>query len=274
MPTMQGVIAQEAEIGLADLMRRGRRRAGDFMRHVSIHGRRFAVDDEKPTFWDRAERGQWEPELLDELSAHLRPGVTFLDIGGWVGPTSLFAAACGADVIALEPDPAAARQFRANCAANPAFADRIRLIEAALTADGAPGLFGSPRKPGDSMGSLLLAGRGTSDWEASGIAPEALLAMVPAKEALVIKIDIEGGEYRLGSALQALASLKPQIVLIGFHPALMLLDEKDGRQALEQATQAIFSAFEGMKPSILGQVEGSPLTEALLKPITVRFSRV
>lgn len=243
------------------------------MRQVIIHGRRFAVDDEKPTFWDKAEAGAWEPELLTELSAHLAPGVTFLDIGGWVGPTSLFAAACGADVIALEPDPAAARQFRANCAANPRLADKIHLIEAALTPDGAAGVFGSPRKPGDSMGSLLLAGRGAAEWQADGIAPAALAALIPPERPLVIKIDIEGGEYRLGPALQSLAALQPKIVLMGVHPALMLLDEQDGRLRLEQATRSIFEAFSAMKATILGLEQGDALTAALHQPLTIRFSR-
>lgn len=241
------------------------------MRVVHVAGRRFVVDDDKPSFWDRAEAGTWEPELLAELGEALRPGDLFLDIGGWVGPTSLYAAACGADVVALEPDPAAARQFRANIAANPDLSSRIRLIEAALTPEGGQARFASPRKQGDSMSSVLLAGRGGTDWEAAAISPADLIATLPAGRRLVIKIDIEGGEYRLGAALAALAALQPARALIGFHPALMLLD---GDQAgLERATVAIFAAFAGMEQQILGQNSGNPLREALQAPITVRFSR-
>ena len=88
------------------------------MQRVTLSGRTFAVDDDKPSFWERAANGQWEPELLADLAAALGPGDLLLDIGGWVGPISLLAASCGAHVVALEPDPAAARQFRANVAGN------------------------------------------------------------------------------------------------------------------------------------------------------------
>lgn len=243
------------------------------MRTVTLAGRRFAVDDDKPSFWDRAEAGAWEPELLAEIARVLRPGDLFLDIGGWVGPTSLFAAACGADVVALEPDPAAARQFRANCAANPDLAERIRLIEAALTPSCGRAAFGSPRKPGDSMGSLLLAETAAIVWEAEALTPEALVRTLPGGRRLIVKIDIEGGEYRLGADFHPIAQLQPEIVLIAFHPALMLSAQETGPARLEDATHAIFSAFGGMKTSILGEKGGDPLTEALRAPITVRFSR-
>jgi FkbM family methyltransferase len=243
------------------------------MRQVNVAGRRFAVADDKPSFWDKAEAGLWEPALLAELARLTGPGTVFLDIGGWVGPTSLFAASCGADVVALEPDPAAARQFHANCAANPDLATHISVIEAALTADGAGGAFGSPRKQGDSMGSLLLAGQGTTQWQADGISPEALIARLPTGRPLTIKIDIEGGEYLLGSALGTLAALQPQAVLIGFHPALMLSANMNNVGQLEKATNDIFAAFEGMKASVLGASCANPLTEALHTPITVQFSQ-
>ena len=243
------------------------------MRQISIGQRHFHVDDDKPSFWDRVEAGQWEPELLAAIATAIRPGTLFLDIGGWVGPTSLYAAACGADVIALEPDPAAARQFRANCAVNPLLAPRIKLIEAALTPEGGRVNLGSPRKPGDSMGSLLLAGRGVADWQAEAITPEALMAFVPQDQPLVVKIDIEGGEYVLGSALGRLAERRPDIALIGFHPALILSAEGGGPERLRERTEAIFAAFSTMKAEILGDEAGDPLREALHAPITVRFSR-
>jgi FkbM family methyltransferase len=243
------------------------------MRQVQFGRHHMKVADDKPSFWDRVEAGLWEPELLRALDEALKPGTLFLDIGGWVGPTSLYAAACGADVIALEPDAEAARQFRANCAANPTLKHHIRLIEAALTPQGGPALFGSPRKKGDSMGSLLLAGRGVADWQADAISPAALIAQIPQGQPLVIKIDIEGGEYVLGEALGALAALQPEIVLIGFHPALILSAGGEMSSQLEPATRAIFDAFSPMKSEILGAQAGSPLAEALHTPITVRFYR-
>ena len=242
------------------------------MQRVTLSGRTFAVDDDKPSFWERAANGQWEPELLADLAAALGPGDLLLDIGGWVGPISLLAASCGAHVVALEPDPAAARQFRANVAANPDLASRITLIEAALTPDGGPVTLGSPRKPGDSMSSLLLAGKGVANWEAESLSPAALVARLPAFQRLFIKIDIEGGEYQLGRAFAPLAKLQPEAVWLGFHPAILSASAQKDEAALKSDTQALFAVWEGLMPQILGSDAVDVLGEALRAPITVKFS--
>lgn len=79
---------------------------------VERQGHRFEVD---PTdysgewgFWQRFADGTWEPEILDRMPALLADGGTFLDIGAWIGPHSLWASAVGAErVVAYEPDPMA-----------------------------------------------------------------------------------------------------------------------------------------------------------------------
>ncbi len=242
------------------------------MNRVTVCGHAFAVDDEKPSFWQRAADGAWEADFLADLVASLGPGDLLLDIGGWVGPVSLLAASCGAQVIALEPDPAAARQFRANVAANPDLAPRITLIEAALTAEGGLVTLGSPRKPGDSMGSLLLAGQGVADWQAESLTPAALVARLPAYQRLFIKIDIEGGEYRLGHALAPLAALQPECVWLAFHPAILAGTGQKDESTLKSVTSALFEVWAGLKPQNVGSGEGDTLAEALRAPITVKFS--
>lgn len=243
------------------------------MDRVTLLGRSFVVDDDKPSFWKRASDGAWEPEFLADLAAALGPGDLLLDIGGWVGPISLFAAAGGASVVALEPDPAAARQFRANLAANPALAERITLIEAALTAEGGPVTLGSPRKPGDSMGSLLLAGQGVADWQAASLIPVELMERLPSHRRLFIKIDIEGGEYQLAAALAPLIALQPESVWVAFHPAILAKASQKDETRLKRETEALFAVFEGFIPHIVGQNQGDALSEALRSPITVRFSQ-
>jgi len=57
-------------------------------------------------FWERFDQGLWEPRTLQKLSA-LRDGDLFVDIGAWIGPTTLAAAVNGARVLAFEPDPVA-----------------------------------------------------------------------------------------------------------------------------------------------------------------------
>jgi predicted O-methyltransferase YrrM len=88
------------------------------------------MDRGQREFWDRYEAVAWEPETLSILRAHLDGRTTFVDIGSWIGPTTLFAAAHARRVIALEPDPVALRQLRRNISLNPELAARIMVHQA------------------------------------------------------------------------------------------------------------------------------------------------
>src|SRR4051812_26094265 len=98
----------------------------DGPRTLSLRGRSLVVTDDKPTFWDKAAAGTWEPELLDALERTVQPGDVMLDIGAWVGPTGLFAALLGASVVCVEADPRAVQLLRDNIAANPALASHMQ----------------------------------------------------------------------------------------------------------------------------------------------------
>jgi hypothetical protein len=132
-------------------------------RRVRIGALEIAVADRQPTFWDAVERGTWEPLTLATLRAFCRPGMRFVDCGAWVGPTTLVAAGAGAEVIAVEADPAALEQLRANLAANPGLAGRVTVLPRALSVEAGEVRMGAGRKPGDSMSSLLFA-RGSRRW--------------------------------------------------------------------------------------------------------------
>lgn len=78
---------------------------------VTRQGHTFDVDDNDLSgdwgFWQRFADGSWEPEILDRMPELLADGGTFLDIGAWIGPTSLWASKFCSNVWAIEPDPTA-----------------------------------------------------------------------------------------------------------------------------------------------------------------------
>jgi len=191
-------------------------------RPVRLAGVDIAVADDKPTFWARAAAGDWEPETLAALAQATGPGVVVLDIGAWVGPTTLFAAARGASVLAVEADPEALRQLTANIAANPALSPRIRVLARAAAPE--PGLvrLGPARKPGDSMSSILHGAR-EGAWEVEAATPATLMAAVAAlgDGPLTVKIDIEGGEYALLPPLVAVLPNRATTLLCAFHPRIL-----------------------------------------------------
>jgi FkbM family methyltransferase len=189
-------------------------------RPLAIGTRRVFVADDQPTFWDRVEAGTWEPGTLRVLDHLLGPGTVFVDIGAWVGALTLYAAALGAEVVAVEADPRALDQLERNLAANPDLAARVKVIRRALSAEAGPVRMGARRKPGDSMSSVLLAGAGET-WTSAGMTARELASELPRARVDLLKIDIEGGEYAilptLGPLLESSSAL-----LLALHPDMLL----------------------------------------------------
>ncbi|WP_448950281.1 FkbM family methyltransferase [Labrys neptuniae] len=216
------------------------------LRRVALAGARFQVADDKESFWDKAESGSWEPETLACLADLVGPGTLLIDIGGWIGPISLTAAALGAQVLAFEPDPRAFELISANVAANPDLAPRIRLHHAAVSPTPGRVRLGSPKKPGDSMGSVLAADTGVALWEADAILPAKIATMAGKAQRIVLKMDVEGAEYRLLPHLAPL--LGPATVggLIAFHPRLLAKanSSPEDIETLTAAAQAALDAYD------------------------------
>lgn len=189
-------------------------------RAIAAAGVSFEVADDQRAFWERFARGAWEPATLDTLGRLIDPGTLVLDLGAWVGPTTLYAAARGASVVAVEPDPVAFEQLRHNLGANPDFAGRVEMLFGAAAAVGGEVRLGARREAGDSMASVLLAASGTS-WGAPAITPLELSERVGRPERLVVKMDIEGAEYDLLPALAPLLATPGCALVVSFHPELL-----------------------------------------------------
>jgi FkbM family methyltransferase len=200
------------------------------------------VADDQPTFWDKVESGRWEPETLALIEQQVGPGTTFLDLGAWVGPTALYAAARGARVVALEADPVALSQLRRNLDVNPELARNIEVLARAVHATEGRVPFGARRKAGDSMSSVLIA-PGAATWMADTITPAALAARIgPGR--LFIKLDIEGGEYELLPAMRPLLDRADCRALVSFHPGILATAMPDAAQR-EAATAHALEVFSG-----------------------------
>jgi FkbM family methyltransferase len=217
-------------------------------RPVRMGGRTIYVADDQPTFWDRVEAGRWEPQTLAVIDRLVDGRTTFVDLGAWVGPTTLHAAAAARRIIAVEADPAALDQLRRNLAANPDLARRVEVVPRAVHARDGHVTLGARRKPGDSMSSTLL-GDADRTWQAATVTPRELAAMLGADERVVVKIDIEGGEYDLLPALAPLLD-RAAAVLVSFHPTLLAAAASDAGEAARR-TRAALAALAGFRAQAL-----------------------
>lgn len=208
------------------------------MRRISRGRAAFDVeanDRGENEFWTKLETGIWEPDTLAVLDEHVDTATLFLDIGGWIGPTTLYAGALGAAVIVVEADPKALPALRRNIELNPKMARRIEIIAKALYPgkgrNGEKVKFGSRRKGGDSMSSLVHEHMATA-WEVETISPHRLAELCRGSGKVFMKIDIEGGEYTIFPHAEALFSLNLAAVHLSLHPQFVLGDARGPRRWL------------------------------------------
>lgn len=221
---------------------------------------RVLVADDQPTFWDRVEAGRWEPATVDVVTRRLGPGTTLLDLGAWVGPLTLLAAGLGADVVAVEADPAALDQLRRNLAANPGLSGRVTTVDRAVSARPGNVRLGARRKRGDSMSSALLASMAES-WTVEAVTPAQLATLLPSTGRVLVKLDIEGGEYDLLPAMGPLLARPGLELLLSLHPRILAeTGEPDPAGRLVAALRAL----EGWHAAHIGQ--GGPEPRGRVPP--------
>lgn len=189
-------------------------------RHVAKLGHVFEVvehydpartgDPNNVDYWSLFERGVWEPETFEVLAEFLHGGVTFLDVGAWVGPITMVAAKLASHVVAIEPDPVALADLLTHVALNDL--TNVRVHDVAV---GPPGVtsLGLGRKEGGALGDSMTSWQ--YDLDVIHRPALALEALVPDGCGL-IKVDIEGFEC------EALAEFDlPCPMWLSTHPSLM-----------------------------------------------------
>ena len=159
-------------------------------------------------------------------------GATCWDIGAHVGYHSLIFASLGAQVLAVEPNQHNAARLRAHLERNPALAQNIRHLAAAVSdQDGEMSFVQSGDMAGQSSGSHLAAAlppldplvyAGCEHLMVPTVRMDTLIARgEPAPD--VIKMDIEGAELlALRGGRKLLAEKKPLLLIEVHHICLML----------------------------------------------------
>ncbi|MCA3378173.1 MAG: FkbM family methyltransferase [Roseomonas sp.] len=211
---------------------------------LSLRGQRVVVSEAHQAFWEVFQAGKWEEATLDTFDRHLNSSTVFLDIGAWIGPTTLYAAGRAKRVIAIEADPVAAGLLRTNIALNPLLAERIEIIERAVSPQGGTLRLGSKGSKGDSMSSVFF-GEKENSWEIETITPAEINTKLGDDEPVFLKMDIEGAEYHVLSGIRPLLERREIAALVAFHPTFL-----PGNKALRWLkslfmTQKAFLNFAG-----------------------------
>jgi len=157
---------------------------------------------------------------LSDLVALKRPGDVVVDAGANIGVASLvMAARFGCTVYALEPVVENVEMLRRNLAANAE--DRVQVIQA--------GLAGSDRTdrlwqdPAQSVSAhfnevaTLERPAGLRPIEAEFVSLRTLLARVGVNDVLLLKMDIEGGEYEVVQSLDPMMARRIRSISLEVH---------------------------------------------------------
>ena len=152
------------------------------------------------------------PERLEHkvLTPYLKPGVTFVDVGANIGTYSLYAAELGANVFAIEANPASAEKLAFNIRVN-----RYNKVELARTAVGEVSdkmqLWSESSNSGFStLVKELTKGKWNGNWRPTEVTIQPLkeiLKNCKMETKMVLKLDVEGFEDRV--LLPYLNSSKP-----------------------------------------------------------------
>lgn len=205
---------------------------------VSVAGKEFAVHDSPryTRFWEQVRAGSWEPDTFRVFCRYVTPDATVLDIGAWIGATTLYAAQLAKHVYAFEPDPVAHEQLRLNLEANAGLTN-VTLCNCGVSDSNEPMPFGTASSFGDSQSSVLFGGSDVSCVEAVHLG--SFLKSHDVPDPLFIKIDIEGYEYRVLPSILESLSHRDFVLYLSTHPQIPARLQVPGRGFLAKVRRRL-----------------------------------
>lgn len=158
-------------------------------------------------FWTEFQSEREEDTVV--LKKYLSSQHSYIDIGSWIGSTTLFASKIAKHCYCFEPDPTAFQFLNRNINAN--HNSNISAHNIAISNKKCLLKLGAKTGKGDSMSSVLWS---DDSWEVPALSIQDVFAEFNIKDCNLIKIDIEGAEFiALPSAKEVLKYFKPTIYL-------------------------------------------------------------
>lgn len=203
-------------------------------------------------FWPQFVDG-WEEETCRFYREHVDPKRPVLDLGSWIGPTALFAAAFGAQkIVAVEANPRTVEHLLATKTANPNVLGGLAVHNGVIHKNSDLVTFGN--MDGSESTSSASSTRG-SGFSVQGTTIASIIERYSLKDVAVIKIDIEGSELDVRNQITKLSKLNAAL-LVSLHPPFW------SSQPLEKSAGQIVRA---LRPFKVTSVDGKSLSEEDLK---------
>ena len=235
---------------------------------VTLQGKQFSVLADRPEaalFWQNANAGRWEADTFAFVKKHCRPDTTFIDIGAWIGPVSLFASRYAARVLALEPDPVAYRDLIENIRVNASNVDVWH-----VGVDNAAGQLTlyAPSGLGQSITSSLRT-EGAEEIRIPTVTFDQITQRIGRSDSVAVKVDIEGHEYQVIDKLVSFVRQHRAPLHLSVHPRTYYDNVRATQSPLAaklQTWQQTKSLIEALRPlgTLTLSVSGTLVTSQTL----------
>lgn len=221
---------------------------------IQLRGKLIRFDpfeDHYPSsYYSAVENDHWEPHTVAFLERHLNAQKVLIDVGAATGVTALFAAALGARVVAFEPNPFVFASLERNTELN-SVADRIDIRKVALSDHSATIRFNADDDP-EVISSITVTGGEayrSVEVEVVEIAEVLMELDLPHRENVVMKMDVEGAEYRilLDEKSVATISKKCGVLTFSLHPGFT---HKRSRFSSLRKLQAVIGIFRTFRANL------------------------
>lgn len=173
---------------------------------------RFVESDEETDAFVRQAFPTWEPETFETFASVADPGSTALDLGAWIGTTSIWLAHHFRDVVAVECDRVSAPLLRANLEASGC--GNVAVLDQPVTSDGRVVVFGPRRHVNDSMSCVKPAASCHEDVALRSLPLHTLLHLFAPS---FVKCDVETTEQELLHELLLYVVQHNAVALVAFH---------------------------------------------------------
>ena len=244
---------------------------------TSINKKFFKVKKNN-LFWQKFSKNKWEPLNFKIYKCLIKKNTNYYDVGSWIGPTVLMAASfCPKYIYAFEPDIKAYKELKNNIFLNKKKLNKVNIKlynKAAYLTNGKIILNIPDGKAGASTSSLIRSDK--ISYENFAVKSINFLSFLKKKLKPddFIKIDIEGGEYKLLPFIGTILRKKKPNIYLAPHPFLI-----DGYFNKIFMTNKLLFSLRGYK--YIYQIKNNVLTRCkminfLLKyrlPIIKKISR-
>lgn len=189
---------------------------------VTIHNREILVNGNHPfpEHIQQVQEGRWEPQTFDIFDAFLNKDHSYVDMGAWMGITSLYGAHLAKHCYSIEPDPVAFGYLSTNVSLNPKLRSKITLSNQCIfNKNGTVNLRNHYTTAGGNSGSSILEiDKSLVSWKVPAIRFEQFVEENNITDCNFIKMDIEGAEgVVLPDMAEHLKKYKPTLY-ISLHP--------------------------------------------------------